>query len=90
MAITLQPSDAIFGYIKKEGGEEHGWGRREGGGEGKGRADKGRGEGIWNRVANWLRPVLRRLHKKFLKKVATRALIFIKPLLYYRQAYIYS
>jgi len=38
MAITLQPSNAIFGYRKKKGE------RNIGGGEGKGEKGRGKGE----------------------------------------------
>jgi len=65
MAITLQPSDAKFGY--RGGGK----GREEGGGEedrkgkekergGAEEGNRGEGEGTWNRAADWLRLALLR------------------------------
>jgi len=62
MVITLQPSDAIFGYRKKRrgrGSREGQKGRGGKGGRAAGEMDRGRRERTWNRAAHWLRPVLR-------------------------------
>ena len=68
MVITLQPSDAIFGYMGGEKREEKKGEEVEGHGKGRGRErereESGRGGGqrrrggTWNRVADWLRPAL--------------------------------